>query len=102
MKWFYIFVRQDIPLEQQIIQTNHATQQMSAKYRRTGIPNIVLIGVPGETELRNVITHLTEHNIKFVAFEDNDFDFKQAAVVTVPLDIKQKQFLRGYPLLRAK
>ena len=101
MNWFFIFVRQDISLAQQIIQTNHATLEMAAADVKLGeTPNSVLIGVRDETELQNVINHLENSGIKHVAFVDNDFDFKKAAVVTVPLDIKQKQVLRGYSLYK--
>lgn len=97
-KYFYIFVRQDVPLEQQIIHTNHATLEMSAMYDKDEIPYIVLIGVPGESELQDVIKLLEDSAIKHAIFTDNDFDFKVAAVVTVPLEDDQRQILRSYPL----
>lgn len=99
-KYFYIFVRQDVPLEQQIIQSNHATLEMSAMYEGNDISYIVLIGVPGESELHDVIHLLEDSAIQHAAFTDNDFDFKMAAVVTVPLEEDQRALLKSYHLWR--
>lgn len=60
-------------------------------------PYIVLIGVPGEQELYDVIKHLKANKIQHAEFVDNDFDFKMAAVVTLPLE-EQRSLLRHYSL----
>jgi len=103
VKYFYIFVRQDVPLEQQIIQTNHATQQMMEKFpvAKDFIPYTVLIGLPNAVWMDSVIRHLKNLNIDHVAFLDTDFDFGVAATVTVPLEDDQRQALRHYPLYRS-
>ena len=103
MKYFYIFVRQDVPLEQQIIQSNHATEQTVSKYPdkfKDIIPFTVLIGIPNAEWMRSVIKHLKNLNIDHVAFLDTDFDFGIAATVTVPLEDEQRESLRHYPLYK--
>jgi hypothetical protein len=62
------------------------------------IPYIVLIGVPGEQELYDAIKFMKKHKILHAEFVDNDFEFKMAAVVTVPLEESQRSLLRHYPL----
>lgn len=92
-------MRQDIPVVQQIIQTNHATFEMTRYYTKgSEVPYIVLIGVPGEQELYDVIKFLKKSEIFHAEFVDNDFDFKMAAVVTVPLDEDKQVLLKHYPL----
>ena len=95
---FYIFVRQDIPIEQQIIQTNHATLEMSKITGIKDIPSICLIGVPNWMELDKVRKHLKLNEIKYAEMNDTDFDFRVASVVTVPLEEDRRKVLKGYPL----
>lgn len=72
---------------------------MSRYYKHgSEVPYIVLIGVPGEQELYDVIKFLKKNKIVHAEFVDNDFDFKMAAVVTVPLDENQQSLLKHYPL----
>ena len=75
---------------------------MSRYYTKgSEVPYIVLIGVPGEQELYDVIKFLKSNKIVHAEFVDNDFEFKMAAVVTVPLDESQRSLLRHYPLWKA-
>lgn len=99
--YFYVFVRQDICTAQQIIQTNHATLEMSALTEpQKEMPNLVLIGVPGILELKAVVKHLELNEIPHSSFVDTDFDFGLAAVTTIPLDQDdgKRKVLLSYPL----
>jgi hypothetical protein len=61
-------------------------------------PYIVLIGVPNQEELDSVRKYLTDNEIAYKSFIDNDFDFRMAAVVTVPLEANKRNLLKQYPL----
>lgn len=101
-RYFYIFVRQDIPIEQQIIQTAHATIEMTKLCKIEDIPYVVMIGIPDEVWMGSVIKHLKALKIEHAEFLDTDFDFGVASVVTVPLTEDQRTHLRHYPLWRPK
>ena len=55
--YFYVFVRQDLSLAQQIVQSNHATFEMAKSLDPSynQIPFLVVIGVPDKTALFRVI-----------------------------------------------
>jgi hypothetical protein len=97
----YVFVRQDIPLAMQLVQSNHATFTMAAKLKpEDGIPNLIVVGVPHVNALRKVLVKLEANAIPSEAFEDSDFDFGMAAVATYPLDAEAKKPLACYRLWR--
>lgn len=79
MSRVYVFVRQDIPVVHQMVQSNHATQQMFERFGRSGdrilhippfedndpdsIPKLILIGVPNEESLKDVAKHLDRNRV---------------------------------------
>ena len=96
-----MFVRQDLTLAQQIVQTNHATFDMAYTLTQSVdliTPSIVLVGVPSQKALQRVIDKLKAHRIEFSVFDEPDNDLGLTAVATVPLDDDQKQVLQNYRL----
>ena len=102
--YFYIFIRTDLSLAQQIIQANHATYQMAATYPRhnkTTTPSIVLVGVPHKTALERVIQKLQLNNINHTPFIEPDWDMGLSAVATTPnLTEEQHNALKNYNIWR--
>jgi hypothetical protein len=98
----YVFVRQDIPLAQQLVQSCHAVFQVSSKitYPPEIEPNMVLIGVPDEKALLKVQTKLNKHQIEHHTWSEPDFDFGFTAIATVPLTESEKLPLSTYRLWR--
>lgn len=100
-----MFVRQDLTLAQQIIQTNHATFEMAYTLSQSVddlVPSLVLIGVPNKKALERVIAKLKLHHIDASAFYEPDNDLGLTAVVTVPLDEEQRAVLQNYKLWSEK
>lgn len=102
--YFYLFVRQDISLAQQIVQTNHATYHMAISHPhtdKTAIPSIVLIGVPNKKALERVIQKLRINNIEYTSFFEPDWEMGLSAVATSPnLSDEQRNALRNYSIWR--
>lgn len=99
--YFYIFVRQDIPLSAQLVQTNHATFEMAYTLTQSVepiTPSIVLIGVPSKKALEKVIQKLKLNRIDASAFYESDDDMGLSAVATVPLNEEQREILQNYKL----
>lgn len=84
-------------MAQQMVQSNHATFEMAARYGRASpIPSLVTIGVPHQKALERVIRKLETNQIEHYRFDEPDFDMGLSAVATVPLDDEQRQVLRNY------
>jgi hypothetical protein len=100
--YFYVFIRQDLPLADQLCQSNHATfavSQLVLDFET--IPHIVLIGVANKDELETVINLLVANDIKFAAFYEPDNEEGLTAIATEPIKDKAKrQVLSHYKLWR--
>lgn len=95
----YVFVRQDIPLEHQFIQSNHAVLHLALKHTGiVGVPNIVGIGVPNLKSLHKVKAKLEENFITHLCWSEPDNDLGFTAVATVPLCGKIREVLSNYRL----
>lgn len=94
-----MFIRQDLPLAQQLVQSNHATFKLASGLQpEGGIPNIVVIGVPDVRALSRVLAKLKQHQIVHAPFYEPDFDYGFTAIATAPLNEVSRQVLSNYRL----
>ena len=97
-----MFVRQDISLAQQIVQSNHATFELARRLPHPQnleiTPSCIVIGVPNKTALYRVIEKLRLNAIPHHVFYEPDFDMGLSAVATVPLGQEQRRKLSNYRL----
>lgn len=83
-------MRQDIPVAQQIVQTNHATFQMAQRLGGfTDTPFVVVVGLPDKAALEATIQRLNRYGIDHEAFHEPDNDMGLSAIATVPLTSKK-------------
>ncbi len=94
----YIFVRQDIPLPHQIVQSNHATLSMASLHGFDGIPNIVLIGVPDKAALLRAADQCWENAIPHYLWREPDFDFGETAIATAAISGAKREAFAQYRL----
>lgn len=81
------------------MQTNHATFALASILTPdTGIPNIVLVGVPDCAALSRVLAKLKANQVGHYAFSDPDIGDQVNAITTVALDDEQKMCLANYRL----
>lgn len=97
-QYVYVFVRQDIPLQQQLVQSNHATLSLASHYGIEGIPNIVAIGVPDQAGLEEACAILSANQIPHWRWEEPDFDYGFTAIATAPISGDQRLCLAHYSL----
>jgi hypothetical protein len=99
-----VFVRQDIDLAQQIVQSNHATFEMARRLPHPQnldiTPSCITIGVPDKTALFRVIEKLRSNGIPHEVFYEPDFNMGLSAVATIPLGQEQRRKLSNYRLWR--
>jgi hypothetical protein len=91
-----VFVRQDLSIPQQLVQSNHATLSFASLYGVDGIPNIVIIGVPNEQALRRVEKKLEACAIPHFSWTEPDYDLGFTAITTAPLTREEKVALANY------
>lgn|GEM_PF-2769221 len=99
-QYVYIFVRQDIPLEHQLVQTNHATWSMAARYGDDDVPNIVMCGVPDEAALRATCSLLSDCGIAHWSWTepDEEMNLGFTAITTEPIVGARRRALAQYKL----
>ena len=95
--YVYIFIRQDLPIAQQIVQTNHATFALASRFGDIDeVPNIVLIGVPDVAALRAACKLLSDNLIAHHSWHEPDFDYGFTAITTEPVAGAQRACLAHY------
>jgi len=95
-QYVYIFVRQDISLPQQIVQSNHATLSFSSHHGVEGIPNIVLIGVPNVAALKEACALLSANQIPHWSWTEPDFNLGFTAICTAAISGSERLCLAHY------
>ncbi len=100
----FVFIRTDLPVPQQLVQSNHATFKLTQLYPcGEATPNLVLIGVPDARALGRVSAKLKACQLPHYEWHEPDwelygFDHPFTAIATAPLDEREKEALRNYRL----
>ena len=101
-----MFIRQDLPVEHQLVQSSHAVFQLASLYAGgEATPNMVLIGVPDPRALARVAAKLKQNQIPHYEWREPDwqeygFADPLTAIATAPLNAAEKQVLQHYRLYR--
>lgn len=98
----YIFIRQDLSIEQQIIQASHATLKLGKEMRTDTMPNFVLIGVRNLEGLLNLEAILERFYYKYVTFHEPDMDSEMTAIATHPVHDIERGVLLAFTTLKIK
>lgn len=99
-----MFVRRDIPVEQQIVQAGHAALEAGIYLgdRDQSEPSsLVVIGVKNQFQLEKAIKDLESKDIKLITFFEPSWDMGLSAFGTEPLTQEQRVLLKRYQLWRA-
>ncbi len=97
-KYIFVFVRQDISLAQQAVQSLHAMHKMVRVLRPDydDTPNIVYIGLPNRASLEKALEKLKAHQIVHARWDEPDFDLGFTSIATAPLSNQEKSVLSNY------
>lgn len=98
----YVFVRQDLSPEYQLVQAAHATMVLGQKMPSHYNPKetyFTVIGVPNEWELKEVKRILNENGFPFEEFIEPDIGDEITAVATHPIHWLKRKPLKSYKLL---
>ena len=98
----YVFVRTDLPHPQQVVQACHAIQEADRVFPIPAqTPNVIILSVEDEAQLRSVIQELTAHNIGHAPFREPDMGNQITAVATEPVHGSRRRLFRKHRLLVA-
>lgn len=99
-EYVFIFVRYDLSLPQQLVQTNHATMKMTSLYGIEGTPNIALIGVDDLVELQAASQLLSDLQVPHHNWCEPDWDLGFTSITTAPISGAQRAALAHYKTWR--
>lgn len=101
-EYIYIFVRQDLSREQQLVQASHATLVLGNKLKRDDVSELyfTVIGIPQLIDFKNVIKSLNAHGTKYETFYEPDQGNTLTAIATHPIPKDQRGKLKDFKLLR--
>jgi hypothetical protein len=96
---FYVLVRKDLPLAQQLVQAVHAAHEAGIRFGDPErISSTVLCSVPDEPSLLQAKERLDSHGIKSSMFIEPDIGNKATALATEPLFGKARKVMSSFPL----
>jgi hypothetical protein len=100
----YVLLRQDLPLEQQIVQASHASYEAGFRFEQPAqTTSIILLSVPDRAALEAAAARLARYGIEHHMFFEPDFEMGHSALATRPLlSRKERHLMRKYPLFKAK
>lgn len=100
---FYVLVRTDISLEQQLVQAVHAAAEAGRSFYSAehGIASAVLLAVANGQALMSARDRLHAKGVRTELFFEPDFGTGHSALATEPLTVAQRKYLKGFPLWRA-
>jgi hypothetical protein len=98
----YIFIRKDLSLAQQLVQSSHAALEAGFTFNKPQqTSSIIMIGAKDQNELYQIGERLSKHGIKHHMFFEPDFDMGHSAIATEPIDNPQtRRLMRKYSLYK--
>ena len=99
-KHFYVFVRKDLSLPQQIVQSIHAAYEAALHITENDgeINSTVLCQAESEKQLLEISEYLDYRGIKHKTFVEPDIGHQHTSIATEPLTKKQRKYLSKFPL----
>lgn len=96
----YIFLRTDISLAQQIVQSNHAAHEagLKTKERYTEPTSIVLIQIPDRETLEQEFEKIQSLGIECASFYEPYDDMGMTAFSTLPIGEEDRHHFKNYNL----
>jgi hypothetical protein len=100
----YVLVREDIPLEQQMVQACHAALEAGHAFDAPPTTSsLIVCTVPDREALLAASERLVRYGIRSEMFFEPDWEMGFSALATEPLTERKKRFAMNiYPLFRAK
>lgn len=99
-KHFYVLIRKDLPLPQQIVQSIHAAYEAAGKFNddTSQTYSTVLCQVSNEEDLIKASRKLEYSGIRHHIFKEPDINFQSTALCTEPLTQDRRKIFSNWKL----
>ena len=94
----YIFIRQDIPIADQLVQACHSCAEAGKSFLPDPHTHMVLIGIKNQEQLLNITNILKDNNIRYEIFWEPDDNMHHTAICTEPIKGEQRKLFKKYKL----
>lgn len=101
MSHYYVFVRTDIPLADQICQVSHASVLAGKRFQLPNNCNLVLLQVKDKEALLKVSDKLNKLEIQHVIHHEPDDDMQETCLASQVVPQDQRRFFSNYPLWKS-
>jgi hypothetical protein len=97
-----VFVRKDLSIPQQVVQTSHACIEVSRNYLTPEAthPHLVVLSVENEEQLKQYAEKMKKAGIQYREFIEPDIGNQWTAVASEPLTGDRRKHFSNYRLLR--
>lgn len=95
--YMYLFIRDDLSVPQQIIQTAHAVEDICKKISLTKTSHAVLFSADSENDLFKASEWLSFHEIRHSMFYEPDIG-AYTSIATEPLIGKQRSIMKRFKM----
>lgn len=96
-QYMYVFVRTDLSVPQQIIQSSHASACIGEKYHSD--TNIVLFGTENEESLKKMMKYMERHDIDYHPFYEPDIS-SFTSIASEPISGSKRNCFKNFKLLK--
>lgn len=102
--YVYIFVRQDLSNEQQLVQAAHVALVLGNKLKKDSVAELyfAVIGIPQLSDFCKVMKDLKKHGTQYECFYEPDQGNTLTAIATHPIKKDERGILLDYQRLRFK
>lgn len=98
--WIYSFIRKDIPIAQQIVQTAHSAYESGRGLgREISYPRMVLIACKDKKELEEALKYC-ESIMDCYPFYESDLEYGLTSFTTRPCKLDERHNFRNFKLWR--
>lgn len=92
----YLFIRKDLTIPQQIVQSAHAAA--CAGYAFGEHSHLICFGIDSQDDLIKAAQHLERHGIRFEMFFEPDYQTGHTAICTEPLQGERRKPMKRFTL----
>lgn len=99
--WVYVFIRTDLPLQQQLVQSNHSALESGIYFGdkdQNEPSSLIVIAVKNKQKLEKAMKFVEEQNIRLVPFYEPSWDYGLTSFSTEPLTQDQRVLLKRFQL----
>lgn len=99
--YIYVFIRKDLSLPQQVVQSSHACIEAAKSFLSNDLehPHLVVLGVKGEHQLYTAAQKLDKAGIRYRTFIEPDRNDEATAIATEPVFGEKRHLFRTYRCL---